>query len=274
MTGEPTRVTGESVRAEGSPRARPVAFLVWVTLLSLPFYVLGAIAPTVPIGAVDMPASAWMVVVPVVAAAILVHRDSGWAGVRALLRRAVDRPAGRRRWYVIAVLLPAGVGVAACAIAAFIGPIEFGVALPLLALPVVFASMLISGAAEELGWTAYATDPLQERHGALGAGLILGIYWGAWHLIPLMQAGRGGVWIVGWFLTTVAARVIMVRLHNATAGVSAAIIMHAMLNVVAAATSDYSRPLLQIVTGLVIAAVAVAFTVGSRRARRVDAPSA
>ncbi|NNH69156.1 AMP-binding protein [Nocardia uniformis] len=254
--------------SEVSVRAgRPVAFLVVVTVLSLPFYVLGAFAPTVRVGAVAVPASALMFVVPVGAAALLVYRACGWAAVAALLRRAVDRPAGRARWYVIAALLPVGIGVLAVSIAALFEPVEFASALPLLALPVVLVAMLIAGAAEELGWTAYATDPLHHRFGAVGAGLILGIYWGAWHVIPLLQAGREWGWIAGWFVATVAARVVIVGLHTVTGGVSAAIIVHAMMNVVAGATPDNDRPVVQTVTGLLFTAVAVGGAVWGRRIR-------
>ena len=35
---------------------------------------------------------------------------------------------------------------------------------------------------EELGLTGYALDPLQERHGALSAGLILGLTWAGYHI--------------------------------------------------------------------------------------------
>jgi membrane protease YdiL (CAAX protease family) len=35
---------------------------------------------------------------------------------------------------------------------------------------------------EELAWRSYALPRLQARFGAVGAGLILGILWAAWHL--------------------------------------------------------------------------------------------
>lgn len=246
--------------------ARPVALLVWVTVLSLPFFVLGAVSPTVRLGAVDVPASAVMFVVPVLAAVMLTWRDSGRAGVAVLLRRVVDRPAARARWYLLALALPVAVGVLAWAIARVAGWTESGLPISPTALSgwwaavvvvVAGAAVVFAAACEELGWTAYATDPLQQRWGALGASLALGLYWAVWHLIPLIQAGHGAAWIAGWFVGTVAARVIIVALHNVTAGASAAILLHAMLNVVAGMTPDYEKPVLPLLSGTVTAVVAV-----------------
>jgi uncharacterized protein len=50
---------------------------------------------------------------------------------------------------------------------------------------------LVAGAiAEELGWSGYLIDPLQEHWGALPAAIVVGIVWAVWHIIPLIQAHR------------------------------------------------------------------------------------
>ncbi|WP_433225835.1 CPBP family intramembrane glutamic endopeptidase [Microtetraspora malaysiensis] len=242
-------------------------FLVLVSALSVPFYVLGAVSPTVRIGAMDLPASATMFVLPVLAAAILAYRDGGPAAVTALLARVVDRPAGRARWYVAAALLPAAIGALSWTFGWLAG--EAGSVLPTspAALPLVFAAAVVSAACEELGWTGYATDPIQRRFGTVGAGLLLGAFWAVWHVIPLLQAGHGAAWIGGWFLGTVALRVIIVGLHNATGGVSGAILMHAMGNVTAAYIPDYDDSVAPLMSALftVVAAVGIMF-LGSCRA--------
>jgi membrane protease YdiL (CAAX protease family) len=48
---------------------------------------------------------------------------------------------------------------------------------------------------EELGWSGYALDPLQDRWGALQAGVLLGVAWAAWHVVPVIQARRALRWI-------------------------------------------------------------------------------
>jgi membrane protease YdiL (CAAX protease family) len=45
--------------------------------------------------------------------------------------------------------------------------------------PVLFASFFLGAILEEIGWTGYATGPLQERYGVFRAGLIIGAVWAA-----------------------------------------------------------------------------------------------
>lgn len=96
---------------------------------------------------------------------------------------------------------------------------------------VLFVMFLMAGLAEELGWSGYATEPLQERFGALPTSLILGLIWALWHVIPLLQVERSMVWIAWWGLGTVSYRVIMVWLFDKTGkSVFAVAIFHAMIN--------------------------------------------
>ncbi|NUW39136.1 CPBP family intramembrane glutamic endopeptidase [Nonomuraea rhodomycinica] len=247
----------------------PMRFLVLVTALSVPFFVLGAVSPTVRIGALDLPASAAMFVVPGLAAAILAHRAGGRAAVVSLLARVVDRPAGRTRWYVAAALLPAAIGALTWALGWLTGQVGSAPPAAPAVLPLLLAAALVGAACEELGWTGYACDPMVRRFGTVGTGLLLGVFWAVWHLIPLLQVGHGAAWIGGWFAGTVATRVIMVGLRNATGGVSAAILMHAMLNVTVAYLPDYDRPAVPFMSALftVAAAVGVLRLGACRRAR-------
>lgn len=49
--------------------------------------------------------------------------------------------------------------------------------------PVLAAIALITGATgEELGWRGFALPHLQKQHNALVSSLILGVYWGIWHI--------------------------------------------------------------------------------------------
>ncbi|MFD1504908.1 CPBP family intramembrane metalloprotease [Georgenia yuyongxinii] len=75
---------------------------------------------------------------------------------------------------------------------------------------------MLSGWCEKLGWTAYATDPLQDRYGASHAALVLGVAWALVHVVPYAQAGNDARWIVGQCLFTVALRVVPAWIYNNT----------------------------------------------------------
>ncbi|MEV6558372.1 CPBP family glutamic-type intramembrane protease [Nocardia sp. NPDC051756] len=244
----------------------PLAFLILLAVLSLPFFVLGAVFGAIRVGAVDLPASAVMFVLPGIAAAILTYREAGRGGLRRLLRSALDYSAAQRVWYLAALVIPSAVAALAYVIARVSGWVDADFSTSLALLPVLLVATLIAAACEELGWTAYATDPLQARRGATATGVFLGICWAVWHLVPLLQVGHSVGWIAGWFLGTVAARMIIVSLHNRTdRGVLAPILLHAMVNVSAALTPAYDDPAIPIGIGLLTLIPAVALTVPGRR---------
>ena len=75
-----------------------------------------------------------------------------------------------------------------------------GLPLPAVQVPVVtalgwFLGYFVAGQCEELGWSGYALDPMQRRWSALGAGLLLGAVWVAFHFVPLVQAHGSLEWI-------------------------------------------------------------------------------
>jgi uncharacterized protein len=104
--------------------------------------------------------------------------------------------------------------------------------LPLQLLPVFIVVFFAGAIGEEVGWSGYVTNPLQERLGALGASLTLGTAWAAWHVIPYLQAHNSIAWIAWQCLATVGLRVLIVWIFNNTSGsVFAAISFHTMVNI-------------------------------------------
>jgi membrane protease YdiL (CAAX protease family) len=197
---------------------RVLPFLGLVAAGSGPFWVAGTVTVDPSLGLpVDLPVSALMVVCPVSAAAALTYREHGVAGVRGLLRRAVDVGRIRPHWWYVPILgtLPA---VAVCS---YVVQRSLGRALPEPVLPLgavagFTALYLISTACEQLGWTAYATDAMLERHDALTSALVLGGVWALWHVLPYLQAGRSTTWIVWQCVFTVALRIVMTSAYLAT----------------------------------------------------------
>jgi membrane protease YdiL (CAAX protease family) len=115
---------------------------------------------------------------------------------------------------------------------------------------------------EELGWSGYVIDPMQDRWGAFRAGVLLGLVWAAWHVIPLMQAHRSSPWIAWWCLGTVTTRVLMVWLYNNTGrSVFGAALFHASLNVAWQLFPIHGSEYDPRVTGLIVAVAAAFVTI-------------
>lgn len=46
-------------------------------------------------------------------------------------------------------------------------------------------SAVVTGICEELGWTGFVTPRLRQRYSVLATGLIIGVLWGLWHIVPM-----------------------------------------------------------------------------------------
>lgn len=250
-----------------------LAFLGLVVCLSVPFWVLDAAAGRLPSWLPDnLPTSALQAFCPLIAAAVLVMRADGLAGLRRLLTRTIDPGRNpRRAWYVPAVLvfpivmLPLSIA-AMHALGRPLPDAEFALA----TLPVLVVVFAISAAGEEAGWTAYALEPMRRRWGTLGAALLLGGFGALWHAVPYVQGGNDASWIAGQFLFTVAARVVIVWLYVATGGgVLAAVVAHTMSNVSWTLFPNKGSHYDPVVTGVLTAVLAcVLVAVGWRTVRR------
>lgn len=240
----------------------PLICFILTFALSIPFWIAGTLSHAQILPA--LPVSALGILCPVGAAAILVYREHGRAGVAALLKRSFDFKRVRAKlWYGPTLLLMPGI------MALSYGAMRLmGVALPAphfaLAMPfILFVLFFIGAIGEELGWMGYAIDPLQDRFGALGGALLLGGVWAIWHFIPLLEAQRSVGFIAWWSLGTVTSRVIITWLYNNTGkSVFVAILFHAMINVtwqLFPINGSYYDPR---VTGLITAAVAVIVVIG------------
>ena len=216
--------------APTSPNRSPLRFFLTVAALSIPFAWFGAVTdlqlyPGIPVAALAF-------VCPVSAAALLAYRENGAAAVSALLRRAFDfRRMSAKAWYVPTVFLMPCVTVAAYGL---LRVRHLSLPAPRFPVPgalLLFLAFLVAALGEELGWSGYALDPMQERWSALQASLVLGVIWALWHVIAMVEAGQSPAWIAWGCLDMLGTRVLMVWLYNNTGkSVFAVALYHAIAN--------------------------------------------
>ena len=213
-----------------SANRSPSTFFALVLALSIPFWLIGAVTERQLMPGLSV--SALAAFSPALAACVLVYRVNGFAGVRKLLRRSFDfRRTTAKRWYAASLLVMPGVSVAVYLLMRWLDMPLPAPQFSMLAALLMFLAFFVGALGEELGWSGYATDPLQQRWSALTASLVLGLVGILWHLVPLLLSHRLPTWIAWWCLYSVAARILIVWLYNNTGkSVFAVALFHATLN--------------------------------------------
>ncbi len=200
---------------------------------------------------------------PLIAASILVYREDKTTGVTELLKRSFDyRRIRAKVWYVPTVLLMPGIAILAYGLMRLVRLPLPTPQFPRIAALLMFLAFFVGALGEELGWSGYAIDPMQDRWNALQASILLGLIGAVWHVIPLAQADRSATWIAWQCLNLVALRVLLVWLYNNTGkSVFAAALCHAMVNVSWQLFPNYGSHYDPRITGLITAFAAVIVTV-------------
>ena len=156
-----TRADKRKIKGVASPPGRSsMTFFLLVFALAIPFLVIGAMTGIQLLP--GLPVAALIAVCPAAAALILAHREDGSAGAKALLKRAFDYQRIRKKiWYAPILLLMPGVMVLSFGVMRWTGtpvPAPQIAVVPALILCVAFFT---SASAEELGWSGYVIDPMQ-----------------------------------------------------------------------------------------------------------------
>jgi membrane protease YdiL (CAAX protease family) len=156
---------------------------------------------------------------------------------RRLLRWRVSR-----RWYAVALLVSPFLEITVLLVLARISPvflpsiITADDKLSLLTTGVVVG--LVGGFVEELGWTGFVIPRLRVRYSVFTTGLIVGVLWGAWHLLQMWWVGSTSsatlppvfflpIYFLSAIVTLTAYRVLMVWVYDHTGSLLIAILMHA-----------------------------------------------
>jgi len=181
---------------------------------------------------------------PSVMGLVMTSRVDGRIGLRDFVSRLSTWRVGAR-WYAVALLTAPTIMTATLLALSFISPAF---------LPGIFVSddkaslLLVSlavgvsaGIFEELGWTGFAIPTLRRGCSAVATGLMVGVVWSAWHLLPNIwsrQAAAGdldpSVYLVGTAVGVFAGyltafRVLMVWVYDRTHSIFVAMLMHASI---------------------------------------------
>jgi len=153
---------------------------------------------------------------PAIAGIALVLKHYGLRGMGSYLRRLtlVRMPAA---WWVFLIIGIPAIKYAGAAINGTIGDVKFT---PWYAIFGALLGALLVGPVEEFGWRGVALPLLQRRWAPLWSSLILGGFWGLWHLPAFLSSDTPqGAWSFGPFVIGVLAlSVLLTPMFNAARG--------------------------------------------------------
>lgn len=182
-------------------------------------------------------------------------------------------------WFVLAFAMPPAVMVLALAVHTLLGaspPATLAAdKIPLVILNFGLVLLIGGPLGEEFGWRGYATAALAARLDWRAASLIVGVFWGLWHLPLFFMAGtaQSHMPMAIFMLNILAGSVVFGWLFERTQGsVLPALVLHTSLNTWAGVlgivpTATTGRPYALVTAMLVL--IAMALLLGSdRRASR------
>ena len=210
-------------------------FFTLTLIYTLPTYVLVALTGMNIILSEEM-VFAWIplaVLAPISAAITLTYKESGWAGTKKLLKRGFDiKRIKEKKWLLLAItILPI------IFVIQWIGSSLLDWTLPpagvdLFAIPVLLIVFFMAAFAENIGWMGYAFEPMETKWGTLKASLLLGLFWGLWHVPMYVFAIDDPSWVVAQAFSLIGLRILIIWLFIKTGrSVFIAILIHAIYNV-------------------------------------------
>jgi len=217
-----------------SSNKSPLKFFLLVFALAIPIWV---IEPMVKVKGLplDVPITDLIATfIPLIAACILVYKEEGQGGVKKLLKRVFDFSRIRQKtWYLpLIFLMPIIYLLIYGVMQLFRLPLPVGVEIPFSDNALIFVIIFIGATGEEVGWSGYAVDALQERWDALKTAIIVGLVWAILHYPSIIQQGNGLTWMAWATLGLVGMRILIVWLYNNTGkSIFACILFHSIANI-------------------------------------------
>jgi membrane protease YdiL (CAAX protease family) len=135
------------------------------------------------------------------------------------------------QWYVVAVALPLAVFGVALSAVLFCFPIRYSLPSGIEVFLRFVTILPLAPLWEELAWRAFALRKLETRYSRLVSALLLGVYWGMWH-IPFWRVQLHPLPIsvlLAAMITVIALSVIFAYLyHCSSESLPVVILLHAM----------------------------------------------
>jgi membrane protease YdiL (CAAX protease family) len=163
---------------------------------------------------------------PGLSATLLSLLMAGKAGTRALFRPIRFWRVGIQ-WYLFVLFYPAAVWLIARGIDAVLGQTYEITFMPILdyfgqeqatMVPVAFIFAFPNTLGEELGWRGFALPKLQVKYNALVSSIILGLFWGFWHIPLWIAFGQTGLSLLIDVVGMVGAAILYTWVYNSTGG--------------------------------------------------------
>lgn len=97
-----------------------------------------------------------------------------------------------------------------------------------------FKNLLSGPLGEELGWRGFAQMELQKKHSPLKAAIILGFWWGMWHLPIWFTTGYTGIDLIKYMLffmiSILSTTIIIAAFYNLNQNLIISIVIHQSFN--------------------------------------------
>ncbi|MEB2301170.1 CPBP family intramembrane metalloprotease [Lysinibacillus xylanilyticus] len=97
-----------------------------------------------------------------------------------------------------------------------------------------FKNLFAGPLGEELGWRGFAQIELQKRHTPLMASIIIGFWWGMWHLPIWFTTGLVGLdlikYILFFMIALISIKIVMTAFYNLNPNLIIPIIIHQLFN--------------------------------------------
>ena len=216
-------------------KASITSFFVLTIIFTLPAYVLITLTGLNIILSPEMvfafvPLS---VIAPICAALVLTYRKSRGIGVRKLLKRSFDyKRVKNKKWFWPTLLLMPLLFSLVLGVSSLLEQELLPAPMPLIAAPIALIMFFFAALFEEVGWMGYAFEPMSNQWGFFKSTMLLGVFWGLWHVPMFIFLMPEPEMIVAQFLALIALRILIVWLYSNTGkSVFITILFHAIYNV-------------------------------------------